>query len=51
MSNIGSYEKRKEDFSWDIAKEVMDWKEGEVLNIGSICSDRVCARGNGDKKA
>ncbi len=51
MSNIGSYEKRKEDFSWDIAREVMDWKEGEVLNIGSICSDRVCARGNGDKKA
>ncbi|HPF33037.1 MAG TPA: acetate--CoA ligase [Candidatus Sabulitectum sp.] len=51
MSNIGSYEERRKDFSWDIAKEVLDWKEGETLNIGAICSDRVCERGNGDKKA
>lgn len=51
MSNIGSYEERRKNFSWDIAKEVLDWKDGETLNIGAICSDRICERGNGDKKA
>ncbi|MCD4707547.1 MAG: AMP-binding protein [Candidatus Sabulitectum sp.] len=51
MSNIGSYEKRRENFSWDIAKEVLGWKEGEILNIGAMCSDRICAQGKSDKKA
>ena len=51
MSNIGSYEERCRDFSWDIAKEVLDWKEGEILNIGAMCTDRICARGDADKTA
>ncbi|MBD3278394.1 MAG: AMP-binding protein, partial [Candidatus Aegiribacteria sp.] len=51
MSNIGSYEDRRNSFSWDIAKDVLDWKEGELLNIGAICSDRICSKGKGDKKA
>ncbi|MCK5035867.1 MAG: AMP-binding protein [Candidatus Sabulitectum sp.] len=51
LSNIGSYEKRRENFSWDIAKEVLKWEEGEILNIGAMCSDRICARGDGEKKA
>jgi len=51
LSNIGSYEKRMENFSWDVAKEVLNWKEGEILNIGAICSDRICDQGKGEKKA
>ncbi len=51
MSNIGSYEERVKNFSWDIAKEVLNWREEEVLNIGAMCSDRICAQGKGDKKA
>jgi len=51
LSNIGSYEQRLKDFDWSIAKKVLDWKEGELLNIGAICSDRVCARGGADRTA
>ncbi len=51
MSNIGSYEERLPGFSWDIAHQVLQWQEGELLNIGHICSDRVCARGKADKTA
>jgi len=51
LSNIGSYEKRVEDFSWDTAREILNWKEGELLNIGAICSDRICRMGRGDKPA
>jgi acetyl-CoA synthetase len=51
LSNIGSYKERKDDFSWDIAKDVLDWKDGELLNIGAICSDRICKSGDGEKTA
>ncbi len=51
MSNIGSYEERLNDFDWDIAKRLIDWRDGEVLNIGAMCSDRICARGGADKVA
>ena len=51
MSNIGSYEQRLRNFDWGIAKDVLGWREGELLNIGAICSDRVCAQGKGEKLA
>jgi len=51
LSNIGSYDERIKDFNWDIAKEVLGWKEGELLNIGHMCSDRICAQGLADKTA
>ena len=51
MSNIGSYEERIEGFDWKIARDVLDWKDGELLNIGAICSDRICSRGLGGKTA
>jgi acetyl-CoA synthetase len=51
MSNIGSYDERLKNFSWDIAKRELGWTEGEPLNIGAVCSDRVCGRGLGDKTA
>jgi len=51
VSNIGSYEERLEGFDWSIARQVLDWEEGELLNIGHMCSDRICAQGRGDKTA
>jgi acetyl-CoA synthetase len=51
LSNIGSYEERLPGFDWSIAREVLGWRDGELLNIGAICSDRVCDRGKGDKLA
>ena len=51
MSNIGSYEERLPGFSWDQARDILQWQDGDLLNIGHICSDRVCARGKADKTA
>jgi len=51
VSNIGSYEERRKDFDWSVAKRELGWQDGEVLNIGAACSDRVCARGHGGKTA
>jgi len=51
LSNIGSYDERLRDFDWGIAGDVLGWRDGEILNIGAICSDRVCERGGGDKTA
>jgi len=51
LSNIQSYDERLRGFDWSVAKEVLSWEEGELLNIGAICSDRVCARGRGGKTA
>jgi len=51
MSNIGSYEERLQGFDWSIAQDVLGWSDGELLNIGHICSDRVCARGGADRTA
>jgi acetyl-CoA synthetase len=51
LSNIGSLEKRMNDFRWEEAGKTLGWKEGELLNIGAICTDRVCAAGNGSKTA
>ncbi len=51
MSNIGSYEDRYKDFDWTQARELLGYKEGDFLNIGYYCSDRICERGKKDKLA
>jgi acetyl-CoA synthetase len=51
MSNIGSYEKRIKDFSWSLPEKELDYKEGNVINIGWYCSDRICEMGKADKPA
>jgi len=51
MSNIVSYDERVSNFNWDIAKELLGFADGEILNIGALCSDRICAQGKGDKLA
>jgi len=51
MSNIGSYENRVKNFSWAIAEQELGYHEGDVINIGWYCSDRICQQGKGNKNA
>jgi acetyl-CoA synthetase len=51
MSNINSYEERLKDFSWSLAEKELDYKEGNVINIGWYCTDRICELGKADKLA
>jgi len=51
MSNIGSYQKRLLDFDWSIAEKELEYHDGDIINIGWYCSDRICFQGKGDKIA
>lgn len=51
MSNIGSYEERLKNFDWSIAEKELDYKEGDTINIGWYCTDRICQMGKKDKLA
>jgi acetyl-CoA synthetase len=49
MSNIGSYDERVKNFDWSISEKELDYKQGDVINIGWYCSDRICQMGKADK--
>lgn len=51
MSNIISYEERLKNFSWKISEEELNHKNGDVINIGWYCSDRICNMGKSSKTA
>lgn len=51
MSNIGSYEKRLKNFDWKIAEKELGYNDGDNINIGWYCSDRICEQGKADKLA
>ncbi len=51
MSNIGSYEERLKNFDWSIAEKELGYKDGDNINIGWYCSDRICQLGKADKLA
>jgi acetyl-CoA synthetase len=51
MSNIGSYEERLKKFSWSLAENELEYRDGDVINIGWYCSDRICQKGEGEKTA
>ncbi len=51
MSNFGLYEERIRNFDWSIAEKELEYRDGNVLNIGWYCSDRICLKGKGDKTA
>jgi acetyl-CoA synthetase len=51
MNHFGSYEDRVRNFSWEISEKELEYKPGDVLNIGWYCSDRICKMGKGDKTA
>jgi acetyl-CoA synthetase len=49
MSNIGSYDERVKNFDWSISEKELDYKPGNIINIGWYCSDRICQMGKADK--
>ncbi len=51
MSHFGSYEDRIRDFNWSIAERELGYKQGDIINIGWYCSDRICQQGKGNKLA
>ncbi len=51
MSNMGDYKKTYDDFTWDKAKEILGYRDGDPINIGYYCTDRICEQGMGDKLA
>ena len=51
MANIGAYNERIRTFDWSIAEKELDYSEGNIINIGWYCSDRICMKGKGEKIA
>ncbi|MDD5569876.1 MAG: acetate--CoA ligase [Bacteroidales bacterium] len=51
MSNIGNYEERLKNFDWSLSEKELDYKAGNVINIGWYCTDRICQMGKGSKMA
>ena len=51
MSNIGSYDERMKNFDWSVSEKELDYKDGDMINIGWYCSDRICKMGKADKLA
>ncbi len=51
MSHFGSYEDRVKDFDWSIAEKELEYNDGDVINIGWYCTDRICQMGKGEKTA
>src|ERR1017187_4830601 len=46
-----SYEELTADFDWSIAERKLGYKPGDPINIGWMCSDRICHLGMADKVA
>ena len=51
MSGYISYEERIKDFDWSVSERELEYKKGDIVNIGWYCSDRICQKGKADKIA
>ncbi len=51
MANIGAYNERIRAFDWSIAEKELDYSDGNIINIGWYCSDRICLQGKRDRVA
>lgn len=51
LHNMKSYEEELKNFSWEISKTELGYKDGDDINIGWYCTDRICEMGKADKKA
>jgi acetyl-CoA synthetase len=49
--NMKPYEEAVKNFSWDISEKELDYKDGDIINIGDYCCDRICRLGKSDKTA
>ena len=51
LHNMKPYDDIYKNFSWRIAEEELEYHDGDVINIGEYCSDRICRMGKGNKLA
>ena len=51
MERSIDYESLRRELSWDVARTELGLVEGEPVNIGRICTDRIVEQGLGDKTA
>ena len=51
MSNPPAYQELTANFDWAIAERELGYKPGGPINIGAMCSDRLCDLGLGNKVA
>ena len=51
LHNMKPYDDIYKNFSWRIAEEELEYHDGDVINIGEYCSDRICRMGKGNKPA
>ena len=51
LHNMKPYDDIYKNFSWHIAEEELGYHEGNVINIGEYCSDRICRLGKANKAA
>ncbi len=51
MPNMKSYEEEVKNFTWEISKKELGYKDGDIINIGWYCSDRICEMGKANKIA
>lgn len=49
--NMKSYEEEYQNFSWEISRKELDYKDGDIINIGEYCTDRICRMGKANKLA
>lgn len=51
MSDLSYFGRFFDNFNWKDVEKELGYIEGNTLNIGWYCSDRVCLNGNGDRIA
>ena len=51
MGNMGSWKDAVNGFTWDTARDILGYKDGDPINIGYYCTGRVCEMGKADKTA
>jgi acetyl-CoA synthetase len=51
MSNFDFFKDKLQNFTWAIAEDELEYKNGDIINIGWYCSDRICLKGFGEKTA
>jgi acetyl-CoA synthetase len=51
MSNLGRYPDRVSTFDWGRVRAELGWREGQPINIGWMCTDRICNGGQANKTA
>lgn len=49
--NMKSYDEVYQNFSWRIAENELGYKDGDIINIGEYCTDRICRMGKAKKLA